>query len=162
MIHMRSSLPLLTLSALLVLPVADAPAAERQEANGTFLVEEIVPTSIEPTGGVCLVELQAVFRLDGTFEGLMASEFLIVHFGPCDEPAEEIFVAWGTFEGTVDGAAGAFEYVFFGDIDEQGNAEGDLIVLNGTGELDDLRGGITLTGVTGVGGVYSGRFRLAR
>jgi Protein of unknown function (DUF3224) len=138
-----------------------AQAGPPQPAEGDFFVEGLELISMRPAGRVCLIELQAAFRFTGTLEGLFLADFFIIHLGPCDQPAEEVFVAEGTFIGEVDGEAGSFEFSFVGDIDAQGNAEGRLVMRRGTDGLEDLSGRITLLGITGVGGVYDGSVHFA-
>lgn len=55
--------------------------------------------------------------------------------GAVDEFAQEYFIAEGTFTGEVDGAAGSFDFVFVGEIDAEGFAEG-----RGTAERRPLSG----------------------
>jgi hypothetical protein len=157
------NLMILTMAALGLLCLnRNASATPPANASGTFAVESIVPSSFEQYGDVGVIKLNAVFVLDGTFQGPMDSDFLILHFGPLDEPAPELFYAEGRFTGTVNGAAGTLDYVFFGEIDAEGNAQGQLVILGGTGGLSSLRGGITLTGITGIGGTYSGSVHAVR
>ena len=93
-----------------------------------------------------------------TVQGTMNSHFRIEHMGPCGQPAPETFEAQGTFTGSVLGKTGSFRYTFEGTIDAQGNAQGTLDILpgTGTGGLVGLRGEIHFMGVVGVGGTYSG------
>ncbi|MEX2173982.1 MAG: DUF3224 domain-containing protein [Pirellulaceae bacterium] len=136
---------------------ADPP----QPASGDFVVEHLVPTSIQPRGAVTFIELTAVFRLEDTFDGAFTADFSIVHLGALDEPAQEIFFAEGTFEGEVDAATGTFDFVFVGGIDAEGFAEGKLVILRGTGDLANLQGWINLAGVAGVEGSYEGHIQFA-
>jgi len=156
---MRNLILCTTATCAILLVTHDAQAARPPNASGDFAVESIVVTSAEQFEDYSLLKLTAVFGLEGTFDGPMTSDFEILHFGALDEPAPELFFAVGTFDGSVNGAAGTLDYVFFGVIDAAGNAEGDLVILSGSGELTNLRGQITLQGVTGVGGHYAGRIR---
>ena len=147
--------------AIAGLAAPDAQAGPPQPAEGDFSVEGLQVISVQPAGKVCLVELEAAFSLTGTLEGLFLADFFIIHLGPCDQPAEEVFVAKGTFDGEVDGEAGSFDFSFVGDIDAQGNAEGDLVIHSGTGDLENLSGRITLSGIAGVEGDYDGSIHFA-
>lgn len=151
----RLLIGVLTVTAALALPAAHASAP--QPASGDFAVQDLVVNSVEPKGETCRIELTATFRLEGTFNGKFVADFQIVHLGACGEPADEVFIARGTFTGDVEGATGSFDFVFTGTIDATGNADGDLVVTRGTGELAGLSGRINLTGIAGVSGTYTGR-----
>jgi len=88
--------------------------------------------------------------------GAFVAPFRILHFGACDQPASKLFQARGTYRGSVAGVTGSFDFVFAGTIDAAGHARGELIVLRGSGGLQGLRGAVTLDGLEGVGGTYSG------
>jgi len=148
----------LAVALLLVSPAfvtAAAPAA------GSFTVTEVTVTSVRPASdATCLINLTATFSLTGTLQGSFTAPFAIVHHGACDQPAAETFVAHGTFSGDVVlgdvTRTGAFDFVFVGTIDAASNARGTLRVLGGTGQLQELGGAVELTGISGVGGTYSG------
>lgn len=154
--------------ALSALIAAFAPGTTRadppQPADGDFVVDQETfnVTSVEPAGAICLIELTATFQLTGTFEGEFTADFFIVHLGPCEEPAPQVFIAEGTYTGAVGDAQGSFDFRFVGDIDAEGNADGDLVVVRGTGDLKGLSSRITLTGQAGVAGTYAGRIHFAR
>lgn len=131
-------------------------AGPSQQASGTFQVASAVPTSVQQVGENCLIELDAQFNFQGTLEGFFTAHFRIVHHAPCGQPGPETFQAQGTYQGTVAGAAGTFDFNFQGGIDAQGNAQGQLVIQQGTGGLTNLRGMLTLTGQAGVGGTYVG------
>lgn len=158
--NFRTLIGVITVAAALALPAAQASAP--QQASGDFVVEQIVVTSAETKGEVSRLELTAEFHLNGTFNGTFLADFQIIHFGALDEPADEVFVAQGTFIGEVDGASGSFDFTFTGTIDATGVADGELVVTRGTDELADLSGRINLTGVAGVSGTYAGRIHSGR
>lgn len=160
--HSKTAFGAVALSlAIAAFTAHGALAASPEPAEGTFSVEEEVLVSLQPAGEVWLLEVAATFELEGTFEGTLVGEFFIIHFGPIEQPAPEIFIAEGIYAGDVDGASGEFDFSFVGDIDAEGNAEGDLVIGSGSGELQDLSGMITLTGVTGIGGDYAGSIHFA-
>jgi len=78
--------------------------------------------------------------------------------GLCDQPANEVFQSQGTFTGTVAGVSGTFDFILRGKADAQGNIQGQLVILTGTGGLASLHGQITLSGTLPalLDGVYSG------
>ncbi len=146
---------LLIIAGSLLLPVATARAANVQ---GTFTVGPPTAISVTPDGNECIIVLDEAFFPVGDVQGTMNSHFRIEHMGPCGQPAPETFDAQGTFTGSVLGTTGSFRYTFEGTIDAQGNAQGTLDILpgTGTGGLAALRGEIRFMGVAGVGGTYSG------
>lgn len=171
---LKAAFPLFALS--LVFPAffaADARAEPPVPAEGVFAVEPLSePPAVQPAGdGVCFIELETTFWLSGTLEGAFTAEFFIIQFAPCDQFGPQLFIADGTYDGSVDtdsdgeiddaDASGSFDFVFVGEIDEAGMAEGDLVIGRGTEELKNLSGRITLAGVAGVGGDYTGRIHFA-
>ena len=156
---MRKLIVLTTALAGALLGTETVHAKKPAQAAGTFIVESLVPTAVEDFGDFAILHIDAVFVLDGSFQGDLESEFVILHLGPLAEPAPELFFADGRFTGHVNGAAGTLDYVFFGDVDAEGNADGRLIIRSGTGALSGVRSRLRLQGVTGVGGVYSGWIR---
>lgn len=137
-------------------PAAPAFAAVVQSASGDFVVSSAVPLSVEPTDDECKIVLLATFVLDGTLEGSFTAPFDIEHAGPCDQPAPEEFEAKGTFDGTVAGVAGSFAVDFQGSITADGRASGQLEMDQGQGGLAGVEGSLTLAGIAGVSGSYSG------
>lgn len=157
----RSVCVMILAAAVTVLSSSSVQAAPPQPAEGAFVVQDLIPTSVEPRGETCHIELTATFCLEGTFDGCFVADFFIVHFGACVEPAPQHFIASGTFVGEVDEMVGSFDFVFVGDIDIDGFAEGDLVVGHGTDDLKNLSGRITLSGLAGVAGNYEGRIHFA-
>ena len=156
---LRLSRILLLASAALVLAAAWPPAAPAAvvPASGPFNVDAIQRVTTRPTpGGTCVITLTATFSFEGTLVGSFTAPFVITHDGACDQPAAETFVASGTYNGTVAGRAGKFQFVFAGTIDAARNARGTLVVVRGSGGLQGLSGALELSGVAGVGGTYRG------
>ena len=122
-------------AALAVLASSAVQASPPQPASGDFTVDELIVTSVEPKGAIAHIELTATFNLTGDFDGSFFADFQIIHLGSLEEPAEEIFVAQGTFTGNVDGADGSFDFTFVGTIDAAGEAQGNLVVGRGTDDL---------------------------
>ena len=147
----------LLFTSLLLLLFPTAYAVEPTPASGTFQVVGATVTSVQPVDNICIIELDATFAFLGTLGGSFTASFKIIHRGSCAQPAPEIFEAQGTYTGSVTAASGTFDFNFEGSIDAQGNAEGKLVILRGTGGLANLHGMLTLTGQAGVGGTYSGQ-----
>lgn len=137
-----------------------ASASPKQAVGGEFTVVSLMPTGIRAAGPNCFIDADVTFSLTGDVTGVFTSLPLrIVHHGPCDPlgPAAETFQGQGSLAGTVGTAAGTFDFNFRGTADAAGNAEAKLTIQNASGGLAGLRGSITLTGITGVGGTYEGR-----
>lgn len=156
---MKRLIVIIATAMLLTLPIATAHASSPQPVDGTFAVEGLTPTSFREAGNNCIIKLNAVFSFTGDLSGSFTADFRLVHRGPCelDQPAPDNFVAQGTYTGTVLDSAGAFDFLFRGGVDDQGIAQGRLVVLQGDGGLGNLHGTIDLSGQAGVGGTYSGR-----
>jgi len=149
------------LVSCMLLTISTAPAVASAEGalrvNGAFTVA-IDPQSVnaQPVGGTCRISLTATFTFTGDLNGAFTAPFSVLHAGACDQPAREAFQARGTYNGSVAGSSGAFDFLFAGTIDPAGHAQGQLVPLQGTGGLASLRGVVTLEGQSGVGGNYSG------
>lgn len=147
---------LLALVTVLAVPTARVSATP-QPASGTFQVTAFTPMAPpQQRGNTCFIEAAVTFTFEGTLVGSFAANITIRHAGECGQPGAESFRAVGTFAGTVAGEAGTFDFTFQGHIDAGGNAQGELVVLRGTGGLANLHGKLTLTGQAGVGGSYEG------
>ncbi len=153
---MRNLFLAIFLVGFILLRIGVDYASLPQEASGDFQVVSVNVTSVQEVGNTCIIELDATFNFQGTFEGAFDAHFRIVHHGPCSEPAPETFEAQGTYEGTVEDISGTFDFNFQGSIDAEGNAEGQLVIQQGTSGLAHLRGMLTLTGIAGIGGSYDG------
>ena len=136
-------------------------AASVEHVDGGFTVA-IDPHSIaaQPVGGICRVNLRATFSFTGDLVGAFVAPFSILHAGACDQAATEAFQASGTYNGTVAGVSGSFDFLFTGTIDAQGHAQGELVILDGRGGLAGLHGAVMLAGQAGVGGTYTGTVTL--
>lgn len=144
-------------SVLMFLPAA---AAAAPTAAGTFEVDAPQVTGAEQRGRTCFVDLTATFMFEGTLEGDAPISFRIVQAGPCGETGvSQAFTAVGAFTGSVAAVPGGFSFRFQGHITDDGQARGQLVILDGTGGLTGLRGHLTLTGQAGVSGTYVGTVR---
>jgi hypothetical protein len=129
------------------------------EVAGSFSVVHNGPPSINQVAGdLCAIELSPSFVFIDDLDGSFSSSFVIEHAGACDQPAPEYFSTDGVWTGSILGAEGSFEYTFEGTIDAEGIATGELVVVDdsGTDGLEGLEGSLTLTGLAGVKGSYSG------
>lgn len=130
---------------------------------GSFSVVHSGPPTVTPVApDLCVIELHPSFVFVDDLQGSFTSNFVIEHAGPCDQPAPQYFSTDGVWAGSILGRQGGFTYNFEGSIDEQGIATGVLSVVedSGTGELDDIEGSLTMTGLAGVEGTYSGTLQL--
>jgi hypothetical protein len=148
---------------LLLLPAtasADSGAASVLQVAGDFTVGAPEGVSVEPLGRTCRISFSTTFTFTGDLTGAFTAPFSILHLGSCDQPAAEVFQARGTYAGEVAEASGTFEFLFAGTIDATGRAQGQLVVLRGTGGLTTLHGVVQLNGQALVGGKYTGAVTL--
>ena len=148
----------LGLLVAMVSSVSVVGASASQAVSGGWQLTSILSASSQPVGGNCITELLDTAGFQGDLVGTSIQNTRIVHLGSCDQPADEVFQSQGTFTGTVAGASGTFDFILRGNADAQGNIQGQLVILTGTGDLASLRGQITLTGTLPalLDGVYSG------
>jgi hypothetical protein len=143
--------------ALLVLAVSSASASDSQSVSGTWQFGSLTPISAQPVAGNCIIELGYTQNYQGDLAGSVTGQVRIMHFGPCDQPAAEVFHSEGTFQGTVDGVSGTFDFQLQGDAYSQGHLQGSLVILTGTDGLANLRGRIAIAGnLPDRSGTYSG------
>jgi hypothetical protein len=147
----------LVLLVVMVSSVAVVGASQSQAISGDWQFVSLTPISAQPVDGNCIIELAYTQNYQGDLVGSVTGQVRIVHLGPCDQPAAEVFHTQGTFQGTVTGTSGTFDFQGEGKADAQGNLQGQFIIQQGTGELANLRGMFTLTGnVVAGSGTYSG------
>jgi hypothetical protein len=155
---MKRFLMALTMAAVLALPAQAAFADTAQPASGTFKVVSESVTSVQQVGTDCVINLAVVFSFQGSLVGSFSppANFVLVQQAPCNQSGPINFVAAGTFQGTVNGATGSFNFVFVGSLPDATHAHGTLYILGGTGQLSHLSGSLVLTGTPHVGGTYTG------
>jgi uncharacterized protein DUF3224 len=147
----------LGLLVVMVSSVSVVGASASQPVSGAWQLTSIISSSAQPVDGNCIIELVDTASFQGDLVGTSTNHTWIMHMGPCDQPAAEVFHSQGTFQGTVAGVSGTFDFQLQGDADAQGNVQGPLVVLNGTEGLTNLQGRITLTlQLSTGGGTYSG------
>ena len=142
----------------MVSSVSIVGASTSQAVSGSWQLTGIVSASSQSVGGNCITELLDTASFQGDLVGTSIQNTRIVHLGSCDQPADEVFQSQGTFTGTVAGASGTFNFILRGKADAQGNVQGQLVILTGTGSLVSLHGQMSLTGTlpTLLDGIYSG------
>jgi hypothetical protein len=155
---MKRFLMALTLAGVLALPAQAALAENSQSASGTFKVVNETVVSVQQVGTDCVIHLTVVFSFQGTLVGSFnpPADFVLVQQAPCNQSGPISFVAAGTFQGTVNGAAGSFNFVFVGSLPDPQHAHGTMYIVGGTGELSQVHGTLVLTGTPHVGGTYTG------
>lgn len=142
----------LTLS-MLVFPLA-ALASSPEQGSGTFVdtgASLVAPPRL--VGGNVILIQETTADISGTFDGTAEAEFRVVAHpnGKATFQGTEVFI------GDVDGRSGTVLFRVVGSIVGD-SIQGRLIVLDGTGELEDLHAVATFEGIAGVGGTYSVRF----
>ena len=155
---MKRLFALAVVLVVLVSSMSVVGATASQAVSGTWQLASIISASAQPVGENCIIELVDTASFQGDLVGTSTQHTRIMHFGPCDQPAAEVFQSQGTFTGTVAGASGTFDFILRGKADAQGNVQGQLVILTGTGSLVSLHGQMSLTGTlpTLLDGIYSG------
>ena len=128
-------------------------------AFGTFIPLPLVFTSpFVDDDGQCIVTAIAPISLTGTLVGTGAPDLEFVADAPCDQlPPTVSFEGEGTFEGTVNGVSGTFDFEIEGFFEPVlGTFEAEFDIEEGTGGLADLEGELTIVGNFATGITYSG------
>ena len=146
----------LGLLVVMVSSVSVVGASASQAVSGAWQIGSIISSSAQPVGENCIIELVDTVNFQGDLVGTSTQHTRILHLGPCDQPAAEVFQSRGTFQGTVANVSGTFDFQLLGSADAQGNVQGSLVILNSSEGLANLHGAITLTGPLFPGGSYSG------
>lgn len=128
-------------------PLPDAPPIE---ASGTFGTSGPPSSWVRrDVANICLIDLIFPFAFTGTVSGSApATKIQIYLMGPCKEGGpgkfDETLLATGTFEGSVNGVEGTFDFIYTASIEGGGDSPGILdariAILRGTGGLASLRG----------------------
>src|SRR5262245_50090239 len=100
----------MVLVVVMVSSVAVVGASPSQGINGDWQFSSVTPISARPVDGNCILELAYTQNYQGDLVGLLTGQVRIVHMGPCDQNAAEVFHTTGTFQGTVAGASGTFDF----------------------------------------------------
>ena len=145
----------LGLLTVMVSSVSVVGASASEAVSGTWQIGSSLSWLPQQVGGVCIIEAVDTLNWQGDFVGTSTQHTRIEHFGPCDQPAQEVFQSRGTFEGTVAGISGTFDFVAGGSADAQGNTDAQFVIQNGTDGLANLHGVGALTGPLFPGGNYS-------
>ena len=141
---------------VLVSSVSAVGASASQAVSGTWQFASVTPISAQPVDGNCILDLGYTQSYQGDLVGSVTGHVRIVHLGLCDQPAAEVFHTEGTFQGTVVGASGTFNFQGEGHAyGPQGEIEGQFVILGGTEGLANLHGALALTGQLPIGGTYS-------
>ena len=111
------------------------------EASGTFSpsgppLEKPVRIAI---GESCVVEVKQSYNITGTLIGKLEIDFRILVNGPCSEKPgtyQEEWIAFGSFDGTVDGSESSAEFTYTANVKAGGDVDGKIIFREGIeGEL---------------------------
>ncbi|AIS02154.1 DUF3224 domain-containing protein [Streptomyces glaucescens] len=116
-------------------------------ATGTFVVKAFVPTGLEPDPVVPTGLPVSVATMEKHFEGEVAGRSATVFTAAYDESAGAgTYVAMESFEGTLRGRAGAFNFVHSATTSGSDRTAAFFTVVpsSGTGEL---------AGISGTGGI---------
>jgi hypothetical protein len=149
----RIFIALLALALLAATPVSAAPASTPAkritvagviqfalafDANGN---PEVTETPLPDNK--CLVHVRGDYLFFGSLEGSGPAALEVRSFGPCGYPPftfAEHGDIYGTFNGTVAGRSGTFDYHYTFKLDKGERWLGRITILSGTGELASLHG----------------------
>jgi hypothetical protein len=167
-ITMRKVTVALLVVAMLVVLVVPASAKQSIPVSGGLVGSGRVPgppPTFTEAGKTCFVEGDFWYEWGGDIAGLSTHHARIVSHGPCyledsgipypKGSFRENLMMRGTFDGTVAGREGAFEYILVlefapvaGGPAERPNfdIEGRLVVLDGMGGLAGLHGVVRMEG----------------
>ncbi len=120
-------------------------------ASGKFETVNVVPKETKSVDGITFVTFTATFDLTGDFNGTFIEDIREV----LKSTGKGTFQSKGTFNGTVNGASGSADIIIVGTIDGS-KAQGQLVILKGTGGLANLRGRGSFNQI-GNNGTYSAK-----
>lgn len=130
--------------AVLLPPAVTAPAPAREAAPGPAS-GELAPTgppadrATVDTGAGCVIDLRQSYAVHGTLSGSAEMDYRILVDGPCGSPPgtfDEEWIAWGSFDGTLDGAPASGGLVYTARVKAGGDVDGRIVLGRGlTGEL---------------------------
>ncbi|MFI1913592.1 DUF3224 domain-containing protein [Nocardia sp. NPDC020380] len=112
-------------------------------ASGTFNVKSFVPTDIAPDPAISTGLPVGTALMEKLFEGEIAGRSATVFTAAFDqEKGIGTYLAMESFEGTLDGKAGAFNFVHSATTDGATRTDGYFAIVtgSGTGELAGITG----------------------
>lgn len=142
------SLLILTLVVVMLLVIGTAYASAPVPGQGNFYLKaEPVINSIRLASDNMFVDQTLVFGYDGTMVGESIADVtcLVKPDGKTICHGSEVFT------GNVEDQSGSFVFQVAVKIDVTGQLKGQWVILDGTGDLANLRGGGTVAGTTAVG-----------
>lgn len=117
-------------------------------AAGTFTVETFAPTELMPDPAVSTGAPVSVSRMEKSFEGEIAGRAATLFTAAYDQAAGTgTYVAMESFEGSLHGRAGAFNFAHSATTSGSDQSAEFLIIVpaSGTGELAGISGAGGLT-----------------
>ena len=159
----------LVLALIITIPASASPSIA---VSGSLPVGAVFSETFTPKGGVCIVNLDAMLEFRDENGGMNAvivgdahTQWIIVgKYGgenPCEGAypgkSDETWTAKGTFEGTVNGIAGSFDFNYNARVKEGGQFTAKLNIGQGYGGLANLHGGLNETGDILGQNSYTGR-----
>lgn len=115
----------------------------RMKASATFQVTSFVPTSVGPEPPIATALPVGISHMEKVYEGEITGRSATLFTAAFDQTAGAgSYVAMESFEGTVNGRSGAFNYVH--SASTQGSDRSDeffaIVASSGTGELSGIHG----------------------
>jgi hypothetical protein len=144
---------------MLLLLVLPALASQPTHVEGT-LAYAGAPENLEyrTVGTNCIIDVDVPYVFYGDLQGFANTHFRVVSHGKCSNPPmpfeyDENLKAFGTFDGSVDGKDGTFDFVLMakGWSVEPGDLAlvGKIVILSGTNDLANQHGVLELSYLMG-------------
>jgi len=144
----NKSLLLFTVTVILLFVVATAYASTPNQGSGNFnLIAEPIINSLRQANGNMFINQTLVFEYDGTMIGESIADVTCL----AKPTGQTVCHGREVFTGSVEGKSGTFVFQVSVKIDETGQIKGQWIILKGTSELANLKGGGTVAGTTASG-----------
>jgi hypothetical protein len=116
-----------------------AGVAAGPKASGTFAPAgpPLAPPVRVDAGGHCVIDLRQGYTVSGSLSGPFDIDFRILTYGPCpaSSPApgvyDEVWIAHGSFTGTLVGDAASATFTYVADIRAGGDVRGTIVLADG-------------------------------
>jgi hypothetical protein len=142
------SLLILAITVVMLFVIGTASASTPISGEGNFyLMAAPVINSAKQANGNMFVDQTLVFGYDGTMVGESIADVT------CLVKPDGTTICHGreVFSGSVEDQSGTYVFQVAVKVDETGQLKGQWIILDGTGELENLKGGGTVSGTTAAG-----------
>ena len=106
----------------------------------------LAPPQRVGAGGHCIIDLSQAYVVTGSLSGSLTVDFRIITYGPCPPgpPApgtfDEVWIAHGTFTGTLEGSAASASFSYVAKVRSGGNVKGTIVLGDGLGGALKVQG----------------------